>query len=117
MAVSNRKGTTTVAQRNKEEVKREVDRLLQGFAAFVTSEVGEGRDVLTNEGTFWINVLGVWLLFLLVCFNGLTRYALVFDGVGLLIGVLLHTIVIGYLLRRRGRLVSGPSQSSEEVWR
>jgi hypothetical protein len=52
MAVSNRKGTGTVAQRNKEEVKREVDRLLQGFAASVNSEVDEGRDVRTNEDAF-----------------------------------------------------------------
>jgi hypothetical protein len=106
-----------VTQRNKEEVKREVDRLFQGFAAFVNSQVGEGRNVLTNEDAFWINVLGMWLLFLLVYFNGLTRYALVFDGVCLLIGVLLlPAVVIGYLLRRRGRLMLGSSPSSEEVW-
>ena len=106
-----------MAQRNKEEVKREVDRLLQRSAAFVNSEASEGRDVLTNEDAFWINVLGVWLLFSLVYFNGLIRYALVFDGIGLLIRVLLPAVVIGYLLRRRGRLVSGPSQSSDEVLR
>ncbi len=35
-----------------------------GFASFVNSEVGGGRDVLTSAGAFWINILGGWLLFL-----------------------------------------------------
>ncbi len=140
-----------------------------GFASFVNSEVGGGRDVLTSAGAFWINILGVWLLFLaffylakyvaigfafapvyatlingvthaigaaalrrynpglytslalflpwglflLVYFNGVVRAALVFNGVGLLVGVLLHAIIMGYILRRRGKLASGPRQGSE----
>lgn len=139
------------------------------FAAFVNSEIGEGHDVLTRGIAFWINILGVWLLFLasfylakyvaigfafapvyatlingvthamggvalrrynpglytslalflpwglflLVYFNGVTRSDLVFNGVGLLVGVLLHAIIIGYLLRRRGRLVSSPQGGPE----
>ena len=46
---------------------------------------------------------------MLVYFNAVTRYSLLFNGVGLLVGVLLHAIIIGYLLRRRGRLLSASS--------
>ena len=42
---------------------------------------------------------------MLIYFNAVTRYSLLFNGVGLLVGVL-HAIIIGYLLRRRGRLLS-----------
>lgn len=34
------------------------------FACFGNSEVGGGRDVLTSAGACWIDILGVWLLFL-----------------------------------------------------
>jgi hypothetical protein len=34
-----------------------------GFAAFVNSNIGQGRDVLTRGIAFWINILGVWVLF------------------------------------------------------
>jgi hypothetical protein len=50
-----------------------------------------------------------WGIFLLIYFNAVTRYSLLFNGVGLLVGVLLHAIIIGYLLRRRGRLLSASS--------
>lgn len=133
------------------------------FAAFVNSRVGQGREVLTRPGAFWINVLGVWVLFLLLFYlaryvaigfafgaiyatviNGTThalggvalrRYnpglytslvlflpwglfllvyfnsilaesLLAFNVVGLLIGVGLHAVVMGYLLRRRAKLLS-----------
>jgi uncharacterized protein with HXXEE motif len=140
------------------------------FAAFVNSEVGQGREVLTRTGAFWINVLGVWVLFLalfylakyaavgfalapvyatlingathamggvalrrynpglytslalflpwgvflLVYFNGVVRYGLLFNVVGVLVGVALHAIIIGYLMGRRGKLLaSGRSQLPE----
>jgi hypothetical protein len=47
-----------------------------------------------------------WGIFLLVYFNAVARHGLLFNGVGLLLGVLLHAIIVGYLLRRRGRLLS-----------
>ncbi len=50
---------------------------------------------------------------MLVYFNGVVRAALVFNGVGLLVGVLLHAIIMGYILRRPGKLASGPRQGSE----
>ena len=139
------------------------------FAAFVNSKVGQGREVLTRAGAFWINVLGVWVLFLvlfylakyvaigfalapvyvtiingathavggvasrrynpglytslalflpwglflLIYFNGLVRSPLAFNGVGLLVGVLLHAVIVGYILRRRGRVASDPSGGAE----
>jgi len=138
-----------------------------GFAAFVNSEVGQGREVLTKAGAFWINVLGVWALFLalfylaryaaigfafgaiyatvingithalggaalrrynpglytslalflpwgiflLVYFNSVVGDRLVFNVVGLLVGVALHAVIIGYLMRRRARLLSAGETS------
>ncbi len=132
------------------------------FAAFVNSEVGQGREVLTKAGAFWINVLGVWALFLvlfylakyaaigfafgaiyatvingvthalggaalrrynpglytslalflplgiflLIYFNSIVGDRLVFNVVGLLVGVTLHAVIIGCLMRRRARLLS-----------
>lgn len=35
-----------------------------GFVRFVNETMGEGREVLTKVSAFWINVLDVWLLFL-----------------------------------------------------
>jgi hypothetical protein len=35
----------------------------RGFAAFVNSNIAQGRDVLTRGIAFWINILGVWVLF------------------------------------------------------
>lgn len=134
------------------------------FAAFVNSKVGKGREVLTRVGAFWINVLGVWLLFLvlfylakyvafgfalapvyatlingtthtmggvalrrynpglytslalflpwsiflLIYFNSVVGDRLVFNVVGFLVGVVLHAITIGYLMRRRAKLLSAP---------
>ncbi len=34
------------------------------FVAFFNATIGKGRDVLTAASAFWINILGVWLLFL-----------------------------------------------------
>jgi hypothetical protein len=50
---------------------------------------------------------------LLVYFNDVVRAALAFNGVGLLVGVLLHAIIIGDILKRHGKLASGPRQGSE----
>lgn len=135
-----------------------------GFAAFANSEIAQGREMLTRAGAFWINVLGVWALFLVLFYlagyvaigfalgavyatviNGvthalagavlrsynpglytslalflpwgafllfyfdvavLTESVLLFNAVGLLVGIGLQAVVMGYLLRRRARLQS-----------
>lgn len=141
-----------------------------GFAAFVNSKVGKGREVLTRAGAFWINILGVWLLFLvlfylakyvafgfalapvyatlingithtmggvalrrynpglytslalflpwsiflLIYFNSVVDDRLVFNVVGFLVGLVLHAIIVGYIMRRRAKLLSdaGTTRSS-----
>ena len=143
------------------------------FAAYVNSGVGQGHEMLTRAGVFWINVLDVWAVFLelfylsgyvaigfalgaiyvtiingithalsgavqrkynpglytglalflpwgvflLVYFNVavLTGSVLLFNAVGLLMGIMVHAILMAYLLRRRARLLSGagvPSRRS-----
>lgn len=42
------------------------------FIAFVNQHVGKGLPILTPESVFWINILFVWVLFLLV--SALTRW-------------------------------------------
>jgi hypothetical protein len=137
------------------------------FAAFANSEIAHGREMLTRSGAFWINVLGVWALFLalfylaryaaigfafgaiyatvingithalggavlrrynpglytslalflpwgiflLVYFNSVVGDRLVFNVVGLLVGVALHAVIVGYLMRRRARLLSAGETS------
>lgn len=43
-----------------------------GFVDFFNSSIGGGREVLTRTSAFWINVLGVWLLFVVSFY--LARY-------------------------------------------
>ncbi|MSP12917.1 MAG: HXXEE domain-containing protein [Chloroflexi bacterium] len=38
------------------------------FREFVNQEVAGGREVLTNRAIFWINILGVWLLDLVILY-------------------------------------------------
>ena len=42
------------------------------FIAFANEHVGKGLPILTVESVFWINILFVWMLFLLVA--GVTRW-------------------------------------------
>ena len=71
------------------------------FVAFVDAELGGGRPVLTPLAAFWINALGVWLLFLVAFY--LARYlALVFALVpiyAMLVNGLTH-VAAGLALRR-----------------
>ena len=50
---------------------------------------------------------------MLVYFSGVVRAALAFNGVEFLVGVVLHAIIIGYILKGRGKLASGTRQGSE----
>lgn len=72
-----------------------------GFVAFFNSTVGEGREVLTKVSAFWINIIGVWLVFLASFY--LARYlalGFVFVPVYLvLVNALIH-VVTGLRLRR-----------------
>ncbi len=43
---------------------------------------------------------------MLIYFNAITRASLLFNGVGLLVGILLHAIIVVYALRRRSKLES-----------
>jgi Protein of unknown function with HXXEE motif len=130
------------------------------FVDFFNSTIGKEYDVLTKISAFWINILEVWVLFivsfymakyvaigvafvpvyatvlnglthaiasivlkrynpglytalvlffpwgifLLIYFNGITRGSLLFNGVGLLAGILLHAIIVIYALKRRSKL-------------
>jgi hypothetical protein len=75
------------------------------------------RELLTRAGAFLINILGVWSLFLvlflpwglflLVYPDTIVGNRLVFNVVGILVGVALHAIVMGYILSRRARMASG----------
>lgn len=133
------------------------------FVEFFNTTMGRGYGVLTSVSAFWINILGVWLaflvsfylakyvalgiafvpiyltiingfthvvasialrrynpglytslllflpwgLFLLIYLNGITRFSLFFNGIGLLTSVLGHIVIVVYALRRRGKLESG----------
>jgi hypothetical protein len=60
-----------------------------------------------NPGLYTALVLFLpWGMFLLIYFNAITRPSLLFNGVGLLVGILLHAIILGYALRRRSKLKS-----------
>jgi len=133
------------------------------FVEFFNSTIGKGQAVLTRVSAFWLNILEVWLLFLvsfylakyvavgfafvpiytvlvnglthviaslalrrynpglytslllffpwgiylLVYFNAATGPSLVFNVIGLLVGIVGHAIIVVYALRRRSRLESG----------
>jgi hypothetical protein len=132
------------------------------FVEFFNSTIGKGQAVLTRVSAFWLNILEVWLLFLvsfylakyvavgfafvpiytvlvnglthviaslalrrynpglytslllfpwgiylLVYFNAATEPSLVFNVIGLLVGIVGHAIIVVYALRRRSRLESG----------
>jgi hypothetical protein len=47
-----------------------------------------------------------WSIFLLIYFNSVVGDRLVFNVVGFLVGMVLHAIIIGYLMRRRAKLLS-----------
>jgi hypothetical protein len=139
------------------------------FVDFFNSTIGKEYDVLTKASAFWINILEVWVLFivsfylakyvatgialvpvyatvfngfthaiasivlrrynpglytalllflpwgifLLVYFNAITQSSLVFNGVGLLVSILLHAIIVGYALRRRSKLETRSQRGSE----
>jgi hypothetical protein len=139
------------------------------FVEFYNSTMGRGYDVLTRASAFWINILEVWLaflvsfylakyvalgiafvpiyltningcthvvasialrrynpglytslllflpwgFFLLIYFNAITRLSLLFNGIGLLTGVIGHVVIVVYALRRRGKLESGTRQGAE----
>ena len=51
-----------------------------GFVGFFNSTIGKGYDVLTKTSVFWINILGVWVLFLVSFY--LARYVAI--GIALL---------------------------------
>jgi hypothetical protein len=59
------------------------------FAAFANSEIAHGREMLTRSGAFWINVLGVWALFLALFYQA--RYA----AVGFALGAIYATVING----------------------
>ena len=48
-----------------------------------------------------------WGIFLLVYFNAATEPSLVFNVIGVLVGIVGHAIIVVYALRRRSRLESG----------
>jgi hypothetical protein len=71
------------------------------FVAFVNSEVGKGHEVLTKRFAFWINILDVWLVFLVSFY--LAKYA----GIGFALVPIYLTIlngithvIAGVILRR-----------------
>ena len=132
------------------------------FVDFFNPTTGKEYDVLTKASTFWINILEVWVLFivsfylakyvaigiafvpvyatlfngvthaitsialrsynlgpytalvlflpwgifLLIYFNAITRSNLLFNGVGLLVGIIMHAFIVAYALRRRSKLRS-----------
>jgi hypothetical protein len=139
------------------------------FVEFFNSTIGRGHEVLTRVSAFWLNILEVWLLFLvsfylakyvavgfafvpiytvlvnglthviaslalrrynpglyttlllffpwgiflLVYFNTATGASLVFNVIGLLVGIVGHAIIVVYALRRRGKLESGSHRGAE----
>lgn len=139
------------------------------FVEFFNSTIGRGQKVLTRVSAFWLNILEVWLLFLVsfylakyvavgfafvpiytVLVNGMThviaslmlrRYnpglyttlllffpwgiflliyfnaaagaSLLFNVIGLLVGIVGHAIIVVYALRRRGKLESGSRRGAE----
>jgi hypothetical protein len=139
------------------------------FVEFFNSTIGRGQKVLSKVSAFWLNILEVWLLFLvsfylakyvamgfafvpiytvlvnglthviaslalrrynpglyttlllflpwgiflLVYFNAATGYNLLFNVIGLLVGIIGHAIIVVYALRRRSRLESGPQRGAE----
>jgi hypothetical protein len=139
------------------------------FVEFFNSTIGKGHEVLTRVSAFWLNILEVWLLFLvsfylakyvavgfafvpiytvlvnglthviaslalrrynpglyttlllffpwgiflLVYFNAATGASLLFNVIGLLVGIVGHAIIVVYALRRRGKLESGSHRGAE----
>jgi len=68
------------------------------FRRFVNDRIGGGREVLTPQATFWINVLGVWVMNLIVL------YLAVFVSLGFgLIAV--YLTVVNALVHAAGALV------------
>jgi hypothetical protein len=53
-----------------------------------------------------------WGIFLLVYFNAATEPSLVFNVIGVLVGIVGHAIIVVYALRRRSRLESGPHRGA-----
>jgi hypothetical protein len=51
-------------------------------------------------------------IFLLVYFNAATGASLLYNVVGLLVGIVGHAIIVVYALRRRSRLESGPQRGA-----
>jgi Protein of unknown function with HXXEE motif len=139
------------------------------FVEFFNATMGKGYSVLTKVSAFWINILEVWVAFLvtfylaryvavgfafapiyMTLFNGLThviaslalrRYnpglytsvllffpwcvfllvyfiritpsSLLFNGIGLLVAIIGHAIIVVYALRRRSKLEAGSLQGAE----
>jgi Protein of unknown function with HXXEE motif len=139
------------------------------FVEFFNSTIGRGQKVLTRMSAFWLNILEVWLLFLvsfylakyiavgfafvpiytvlvnglthviaslalrrynpglyttlllffpwgiflLVYFNADTGASLLFNVIGILVGLIGHAIIVVYALRRRSRLESGSRRGAE----
>src|SRR5215217_2468195 len=54
-----------------------------------------------------------WGIFLLAYFNGITRYSLLFNVIGLLAGLAVHAFIVVYALRRRSKLESGSRRAAE----
>jgi hypothetical protein len=60
-----------------------------------------------NPGLYTSLLLFPWGIYLLVYFNAATGPSLVFNVIGLLVGIVGHAIIVVYALRRRSRLESG----------
>jgi hypothetical protein len=99
------------------------------FVEFFNSTIGRGQIVLVNGLTHVIASLALrrynpglyttlllffpWGVFLLVYFNAASGSNLVFNVIGLLVGIVGHAIIVVYALRRRSRLESGPQRGAE----
>ncbi len=60
-----------------------------------------------NPGLYTALVLFLpWGIFLLIYFNAIIGSGLLFNGVGLLVGIIVHLIIVVYALRRRSKLES-----------
>ena len=85
------------------------------FVEFFNSTIGRGQKVLTGVSAFWLNILEVWLLFLVSFY--LARY--VAFGFALvpvytvLVGVIGHAIIVVFAMSKRRRLEAGSSRGSE----